>query len=306
MAIPSSRDKTCGVIHIDKTRCTGCGRCVEVCKDFSLVIKDKKVEQSDSVIFGCVGCGHCMMICAHQAITIDGRCTSADELIDLPKQEHCPSFEAITNLYNRRRSVREFKDIPVERELIEKVINAAQSAPMGLPPSDVRVLVFDNKQKVRRFAKDFCQYTKKISWMTSRWFITMMRPFWGKENDEIFKHFVRPCLSKYNEYMDKDINIVNYDAPVAMYFYGSPYSDPADPIIAATYAMLAAESLGLGTCMLGAVHPLIQNGPEAKKFREQQGIRNKSKEGLFLVMGYSDVKYVKSIQRTFAEIDFVK
>lgn len=306
MAIPSSRDKKCGVIHIDKARCTGCGRCVEVCKDFSLIIKDKKVEQSNSVIFGCVGCGHCMMICPHQAITIDGRCTSPNDLISLPAVESCSSFEAITNLYNHRRSIREFKDIPVERELIEKVINASQSAPMGLPPSDVRVLVFDNKQKVRRFAKDFCDYTKKIGWMTSSWFLAMMRPFWGKENDEIFKDFVRPCLGKYKEYMDKDINIVNYDAPVAMYFYGSPYSDPADPIVAATYAMLAAESLGLGTCMLGAVHPLIQNGPDAKKFREKQGIRNKSKEGLFVVMGYSDVKYAKSIKRTFAEIDFAK
>ena len=60
------------------------------------------------------------------------------------------------------------------------------------------------------------------------------------------------------------INVVNYDAPLAIYFYGSPYCDPADPIIAATYAMIAAEALGLGTCMLGAIHPLIQYGKSAQ------------------------------------------
>jgi nitroreductase len=57
--------------------------------------------------------------------------------------------------------------------------------------------------------------------------------------------------------------------------------DVADPIVAATYAMIAAESLGLGTCMLGAKHPLIQNGKAAQKFREKHGIRYKSREGLF-------------------------
>ena len=54
--------------------------------------------------------------------------------------------------------------------------------------------------------------------------------------------------------MDQDRQGVDwffYDAPLALYFYASPYADPADPLIPATYAMLAGESLGLGTCMLG-------------------------------------------------------
>ncbi len=60
--------------------------------------------------------------------------------------------------------------------------------------------------------------------------------------------------------MKHGINYVTYDAPATIYFYGSPYCDYADPIIAATYAMLAAESLGLGTCMIGGIHPFLQNG----------------------------------------------
>jgi len=85
-----------------------------------------------------------------------------------------------------------------------------------------------------------------------------------------------------------------------MYFYGSPYTDPADPIIAATYAMIAAESLGLGTCMLGAVHPLIQNGKKAQKFREKYGIKYTSREGLIVIFGYPAVQFRKGIKRTFA------
>lgn len=96
------------------------------------------------------------------------------------------------------------------------------------------------------------------------------------------------------------INLVNYDAPLAMYFYGSPYTDPADPIVAATTAMYAAESLGLGTCMLGGVHPLLQNGKKAQRFREKHGIKYASREGLIVIFGYPAVNYRKGIKRTFA------
>ncbi|MCL2297098.1 MAG: nitroreductase, partial [Proteobacteria bacterium] len=87
-------------------------------------------------------------------------------------------------------------------------------------------------------------------------------------------------------------------------FYGSPYADPADPIIAATTAMYAAESLGLGTCMLGAIHPLIQYGSDAKKFREKHRIRCKSQEGIFVIFGYPSVKYRKGLKRTFASVTY--
>jgi nitroreductase len=105
--------------------------------------------------------------------------------------------------------------------------------------------------------------------------------------------------------MDEGRNYVTYDAPAALYFYGSPFVDPADPIIPATYAMIAAESLGLATCMIGGVHPFIQKGKAARKFRENQNIHFKSKEGVILLMGYPKIKYKKGIRRTFANVDYV-
>lgn len=115
------------------------------------------------------------------------------------------------------------------------------------------------------------------------------------------------CLASiYTENMRNGVNLVNYDAPLAIYFYGSPYTDPADPIIAATYAMITAETLGLGTCMLGGVHPLIQSGKKAKLFREMQEIKYASREGLFVVFGYPQVKYKKGIRRTFASVEIKK
>ena len=273
---------------------------MEVCKDFSLILRDNKVSISDNPAFGCIGCGHCMAICPTGAIQIFGRTITPDDLFVLPSADRAANYDQWLGLLKKRRSIREFLDKPVEPELIEKILDAAKTSPMGLPPSDVNVLILSSKEKTREFAAEICTYLKKMQWFVSYWFQAVMRPFWGKTNAEMFKGFVKPLFDVYIKNMEKGTNLVNYDAPLAMYFYGSPYTDPADPIVAATTAMYAAESLGLGTCMLGGVHPLIQNGRKARKFREKHGIKFTSREGLFVVFGYSGVHYKKGIKRTFA------
>lgn len=271
MAIPTSRTKEAGVISVDQEKCTGCGQC--------------------------------MAVCPEEAISISGRFISRDDLFDLSDREKAASYDSLMNLLNHRRSIRNFKNIPVESGLIQQVLDAAKSAPMGLPPTDVNVIVFETREKVRAFTEDFCRYLEKIRWIASGWFLTMMKPVWGKETDELFRSFMRPLIDKYINSMKIGEDVVAYDAPVAIYFYGSPWCDPADPIIAATYAMFAAESLGLGTCMLGAIHPLIQNGKAAAKFRKDHGIRLKSREGIFIIMGYPKPVFIKWIKRGFASVN---
>lgn len=303
MAIPTSRTKEKAEIKINEAKCNGCGLCVAVCKDFGYQIVDKKVTLTKNSLFGCVACGHCMAICPTGAIEIRGRELSPDDLFDLPGKETTATYEQLFNLLKLRRSIREFTEKPVERAIIGKIIAASLTAPMGVPPSDVHLLVLDTQEKVRNFSKDFCAFLESIKWFVSDWFMALMRPFLGKSNDEMLRRFIKPVIQIYTGNMKKGIDLVTYDAPLAMYFYGSPYADPADPLIAATYAMIAGESLGLGTCMLGGIHPFIQYGRKSKKFREKYGIKYPSREGLFVIFGYPKIKYSKGIKRTFASVD---
>jgi nitroreductase len=246
-----------------------------------------------------------MAICPEGAIEINGRTLSPEDLFGLPSQEVASDYPHLLALLQRRRSIREFREKEVEPDLMEKILAAARTAPMGLPPSDVNVLIFDTLQKNNAFAKEYGEYIEGMKWLASNWFLTIMKPFWGKANDEMFRSFLKPMIEIFSEGAKTGTNYLTYDAPLSIYFYGSPYTDPADPLIAATYAMIAAESLGLGTCMIGSVHPMIQSGAKARKFREKHGIKYASREGVFVLFGYSSVKYNKGIERTFASVTTV-
>ncbi len=116
MAVPTLRAKEPANILIDTNKCTGCGQCVEVCKDLNYEIVNRKVVKSDKFIFGCIGCGHCMMVCKAGEIVIEGRELSPKDLFDLPDKNIVQGYEGLMAILQRRRSVREFKDKPVESE----------------------------------------------------------------------------------------------------------------------------------------------------------------------------------------------
>lgn len=91
-----------------------------------------------------------------------------------------------------------------------------------------------------------------------------------------------------------------YDAPLAMIFTGK--RDPVDSGIACTYAMLAAESLGLGSCMIGTVVPML--GRMSRGFREKYKITPDMTHGLAIIFGYPAVTFERGIRRRFAGISF--
>ncbi len=301
MAIITSRTNENGRIHISYDRCNSCGLCVKVCKDFSLIMKNNKLAVSDHPLFGCTGCGHCMAVCPNHAIEISKREISVNDLIDLSEINDKSSYDQLKNLMVGRRSIRDFKDRPIGDEMIEQIIEAAVSAPMGLPPSDVQLIVFKGKDKVREFSFDVIDYFNKISWVFSKQLIWIWRLF-GKEAYQLMKSFGNPLVNFMVETKEKNENYLLYDAPLAMYFMSSPYADPADPYIPATYAMLAAESMGLGTCMIGSIHPIIQYG--AKKLKQKWNIPSKAPSGIVVIFGYPKYKYTSGIKRSFANVKF--
>ncbi|MBF0205298.1 MAG: nitroreductase family protein [Oligoflexia bacterium] len=294
MPIITSRTRENGRVKINYNLCTVCGICSSIC---SMIVNEngKMVPKPDS-FFGCFACGSCAAVCPRGAISIEGRCFSTKDLIDLPRE--FASYEHMYGLMLKRRSTRNFQDKPVASEIINKIILAAETAPMGIPPSDVKVLILDNKAKVREFAFDYLGAVEKMKWMFG--LIKVLGIFMSKEKREAFKCFIIPLFQELLKGKKQGLDYLFYDAPLAMYFYRTPYTEDGDVMIAATYAMLASESLGLGSCMIGSVAPLIQRMP--KWFKSKYGIINQDSGGIVVIFGHPKYKFQKAIKRTFAEV----
>ncbi|NTW23332.1 MAG: 4Fe-4S binding protein [Lentimicrobium sp.] len=302
MSVATSRTGTEDArILIDHSKCTACGLCVKVCKDFSLLLEDKTLKINPKPLFGCIGCGHCVAVCPYDAITVEGRTLSASDYSVLTFPEKPVVFENLFPFLLNRRSIRDFKNKPVEQALIDKILSLSSTAPMGLPPSDVSVMVINGREKVREFSFDFIDMLGRMQWMVSPFMLSLMRPFISKDDYLVFKSFVLPMVSFFTESRNRDENYLLYDAPLAMMFYGN-MSDPADPYIAATYATLAAESLGLGSCMIGSVGPFLKN--TGKDFKKKYKLPAKMRDSIIVIFGYPQVKFSKTIKRSFAKVEY--
>lgn len=298
MMISTSRTSENGTITIDHEKCNGCGICVNVCKSFCLELDGKKLHLTGDVKFGCIGCGQCVAVCQQDAIMVTGRTLSTDDYAPLKHLQMQP--DSLYSLMLNRRSVRDFHKHPVPDELIEKIMQFASTAPMGIPPSDVGVLIIKGSDKVREFSFDFIEILEKMQKMMKPLPLALMSLTMSKEDKKAMKEFVKPLVDFIVESKKSDKDYLLYDAPLAIMFYCKQMADSADPVIASTYAMLAAESLGLGSCMIGTIGPFIKR--TGKSFKAKYGLPEKMRDSLVIIIGYPKYKYRKTIKRTFAEI----
>lgn len=304
MSLITNRTSENATIKIDYSKCNHCGLCVNVCKDLTLIIRDEKVIINSRPLFGCIGCGQCVAICPIDAISLNGRTLTMADFIQLPPKEQRADYQSLYPLLFSRRSVRDFKEKEIPEDFVNEILKCSSTAPMGIPPSDVEVLIINGKDKVKKFSVDIIDYFAKVRILFNKHSLWLMRPFMKKSDYEVFKTFLIPMIDFFVKKKELGEDWLLYGAPLAMYFYNSSYSDSADAYIAATYAMLAGESIGLGSCMIGSISPFLEHS--GKKIKAKYGINKNSKQGIFIIFGYPKYKYQKAIKRTFGKVIFSK
>jgi ferredoxin len=289
-----------GVPTIDESSCTGCGQCVKACPDGVLALHEGKSKAGPGEFAGCIACGHCVCVCPTGSIVVAGRGMTVDDGFELPPAFQRATTDQLDALLTARRSIRRFEKREIDRSLIDRILEMTATAPMGIPPSDVGVVVFHGAERVQAFAADACDAFRRMAWFFSPVMLTVMRPVLGKENYMAMRDFVKPLLRTLVKKRSEGVDWLAYDAPAALLFHHGPMADAADCTIAATYAMLAAESLGLGSCMLGTTVGLNNSKP----FKAKYGIPLKNKIGLALVLGYPATKFRNGVRRRLASVKF--
>lgn len=283
-------------IHVSAD-CTACGLCVSACPCEYLEMSAGRAAEKKRPPMGCLTCGQCAAICPAGAMTVEAEGIGKEDLVPFSDAKK-PSGEELFRLMAGRRSIRQFKDAPVPRDVVERVLQAAQQAPAGLPPSTVKAVCLHGTDKVRAFAFDFLDEAAKMSWLFSSWGVWALRPFMSAALHREMREKIVPIYQGLLAGRRKGEDYLFYNAPFAVILTAE--GDSTDAVIAATYAMLAAEAEGLGSCMIGSVVPML--GHAASAFCRRYGLEPGSRHGLAIIFGYPEKTFARGVRRRFAKV----
>ncbi|MBN2428227.1 MAG: nitroreductase family protein [Deltaproteobacteria bacterium] len=289
-------------VEIDDQNCSRCGSCAAICPAQALCLENGHIRLSEDSSFGCIGCGHCMAVCPKECIVVKGRGISPDDLIPLPAPAAKADADSLQALMEGRRSMRHFEEREIEPEVLDRIVAMASSAPMSIPPWDVGCVTIRSREKVRKLTAEIIRGYEGFLKTFRPWLLESMRLFIKRETYEQFKYFIRPLAEMYLASYREGRDIVFFDAPAVIIFHHSPYIDSVDTTIATTYAMLAAESLGLGSTIIGGAPPILQRN---RKLCDQLDIPKQNKPATALVLGYPSITFRKALRRHFSHVQTV-
>ncbi len=221
-------------LSINEEKCTRCGTCAAECPICIIQIVEKETLPSwgDGAEALCINCGHCVAVCPSKAF---GLSTMPLEKCIPVVKDLKTTPEQIEQFMKSRRSIRVYRENPVEHEKLAKLIDIARYAPSGHNSQPVQWLVIEKKENVEQLAE-----------MTINWVRELIK------NDPVFAEMMQ--AESLVAGWDVGIDVITRGAPHLIFAHAQKDSAPlGDCHIALTYLELVAHSMGIGACWAGFV-----------------------------------------------------
>lgn len=298
------------IVRINQDLCKACGICGHVCPRHIPVTMEndnKKITMISSERIGlCMECGHCVSVCPNNAIQVEG----------LKSEEFAPFKELdiddnqLLSLMKQRRSVRRYKDKPVPREIIDRIIDAAHSSPTGTGRRATGVIVIDNPKTLATLSelvyKEYEGLEKYLKNPIARFFIKrQVKRRKGNEMLRTLLDFVMPGMHWYIRwYREGKSDEILRDCPALMLFH-SPIYEPMSAyncVIAAFHAIMMAQVMGIGTCFNDLIPQVCFRGPITNLL----GLSDDREVYASITMGYSKYQFKRMPPRKLAEVRYLK
>lgn len=219
---------------INEDLCARDGLCAADCPLGCIALgEDGLPEPHEQKAAYCIQCGHCMAVCPTNALQLD----CFDSPAVARKRDAKISREQAEQFLKERRSVRAFRDEPVDRELLAGLLDLTEYAPSGHNSRPVRWAVADSKEAVRRVT------SATVEWMR-------------REVEADSEAAGKLHLAGIVRLWDKGVDLICRDAPALAvpYVPVRGITQDADGVIALSYLELAAHGAGLGACWCGYVY----------------------------------------------------
>ena len=184
-------------------------------------------------------------------------------------------MDNIIDVIKSRRSIRKYLDKPIPKEIIGKLIEAAKWAPSGMNEQPWGFIVVQDKSLIKELSDRSMPYINKMI----------------EKNSKFVGYKKRMAV--------KDFSIF-YHAPCVIIILGrvDAFSYQNDCSMAAQNLMLAASSLGIGSCWVGMMSTLDKDEWFRKKFQLPDNYRVAAP----IAIGYFENKLVPVIERRLPEI----
>jgi len=295
------------MIQLDASRCTACGLCSQVCPRRVLetalhdgALRTTIVEERRAL---CLGCGQCALVCRHQALQVDGLAPEA--YAELPPEPLDPA--ALLQLFARRRSVRRYRDQPVPREILTRIVEAVRYAPPASGRPQVGVIVVDDPELLGRISRGcYALYSRLGEGLRNPFARFFIRRRIGARVLGQLESFVLPAMRWYSRwYQNGEGDELRRDSPALLLFHAPRAEACSDEscLIAALYAVLMAETLGVGTLINGLVPPGCNKSPELRQLLQLPPEREVYS---CLCLGYPRIRYSRTLRRPLAEVRFLE
>jgi len=222
-----------GPVLFDYDKCNNDGLCADVCprKLIALDAETARPETISEVSELCINCGHCLAVCPAGAIALNGvgpeDCTSV-------AKEKLPVYDPVDLLMKSRRSIRVYKDEPLDGKIIEQLLDTCRYAPSGSNSQPVHWIVASGGERLNSLAQMVIDWMDQAvaakSPIAVRMHLDVVVESWKRGEDRIFRSGPAVIMTHAPE-------------------FGSLPSENC--VIAMTFLDLAAAVLGLGTCWVG-------------------------------------------------------
>ena len=257
-------------INIDKNLCNGCGICTKVCPARAFTIVKEKAELTDNCTFAC---DHCAAACPQTAITVEFAEKEPFEFASFnavkpPENQPDISIAALVDTMRSRRSCRLYRERPVDRGILEDLVKIGQTAPSGTNSQKWTFTIIDSRLKILAFGESIAAYYKKLNRLAeSGWLRKLLKLCGRPELDHYFREYydsIKEGLSRW--YEQKEDRLFHGANAVILIGAEAGASCPHDDALLATQnILLAAETMDLGSCLIGFAVEALRRDRKIKK-----------------------------------------
>jgi nitroreductase/NAD-dependent dihydropyrimidine dehydrogenase PreA subunit len=275
-------------------KCNQCMLCVRDCVSGVWRIVDGKPVPTNPDL--CNRCSHCIAVCPCDAIHHDG--LKAEQIKKVDRKNLNPDM--YRDMVLSRRSIRQFKDEPVPRELIEQVLDVARYAPTASNDQNVGYIVVTDKKVIEETAKKIFGFASRLYNKTKKGIGRTILNLAGLTNNRYLK--VMDYAQQQNAESGRDF--ILYRAPVLILIHAPRKSRFASDNcnIAATTIVNYAHTLGLGTCFTGMLTMALQY---SNSLRKKLSVPKNKRVYASLVMGYPAYRHTNTVSRKKTEVQWL-